>query len=131
MSTARNKEVVSKLIEAHIRNQAGPVKEILSPKLVWHMAGSPGPMGRDDYLEGLTMGASAFADMAHTVHDLIGEGDKVVTRTTVRLRHVGEFMGIPASHREIEFESLWMYRVIDQKVVEIWGFDEDFTPKLR
>lgn len=131
MSTTSNKDIVRRLLEAHIRNDKPTVAEIPSPRLVWHMAGMPKPMTRDDYLRGLDMGDRAFSDLSHTVHEVVGEGDKVVARTTVRLRHTGEFEGIPASNRTIEFESMWMYKVVDQKVAECWGFDENFFPKLK
>jgi predicted ester cyclase len=131
MSTTSNKDIVRRLIEAHIRFDKSTVAEILSPRLVWHMAGTPNSMTRDDYLKGLEMGNRAFSDLSHSVHDVIGDGDKVVTRTTLRLRHTGEFQGIPASNRTIEFESMWMYKVVDQKVTECWGFDENFVEKLK
>jgi predicted ester cyclase len=131
MSTTPNKDIVRRLIEAHIRFDKSAVAEILSPRLVWHMAGMPKTMTRDDYLKALDMGHRAFSDPSHSVHDVVGEGDRVVTRTTVRLRHTGDFEGIPASNRTIEFESMWMYKVVDQKVTECWGFDENFLPKLK
>jgi predicted ester cyclase len=131
MSTEKNKEIVKRLIEAHIRNEKETVGELLSPKLKWHHAGMPDVMSRDDYLAGLDEGNAAFSDMAHDVHALIGEGDRVVTHTTVRMRHTGKFEGIHPSGKNITFESMWMYRVVDGRVVECWGFDEDFKKLLE
>jgi predicted ester cyclase len=131
MSIERNKDVVRRLLTAHFRDDRDGVAEILSPKLTWHMAGETKVMGRPDYLEGLEMGAKAFADKSQTIQQMIAEGDKVAVLATVRMRHAGEFIGIPATDRTVEFASMWMYRVVDDKVVEIWAFDEDFTQKLR
>src|SRR5688500_15032515 len=131
MSIERNKDVVRRLLTAHFRDDRDGVAEILSPKLTWHMAGENKVMGRPDYLEGLEMGAKAFAEKSQTIQHIIGEGDKVAVLSTVRMRHVGEFIGIAATQRIVEFPSLWLYRVVDDKIVEIWSFEEDFTGKLR
>ena len=40
---------------------------------------------------------AAFHDSHHAIEDLIGEGDKVVTRFTWSGTHGGEFDGIPAT----------------------------------
>lgn len=131
MSTQRNKEIIKQLLEAHVRSDPGRAAEILSPKLLWHMAGEARTMGRDDYLEGLKTGARAFSDLSYDLGEIIGEGDTVAALTTWRMRHTGPFLDLAATNRELQFNSLWLYRIIDGRVAEIWGFDEDFTAKLR
>ena len=131
MSIERNKDVVRRLLDAHFKDDRGRVGEILSPRLMWHMAGESRVMSRQDYLDGLEMGSRAFADKSQTIQHMLAEGDNVAVLATVRMRHVGDFIGIRATGRQVEFGSFWMYRVIDGKVVEIWGFDEDFTGKLQ
>lgn len=41
----------------------------------------------------------AFPDLSFEVRELVGEGDKVVTRWTATGTSQGEFMGMPASNR--------------------------------
>ena len=53
--------------------------------------------------------------------DLIAEGDLVVHRSTVKLRHTGEAFGIPATDRVVTCEYVEMWRVTDGKIVEHWG----------
>ncbi|MDQ1404058.1 MAG: hypothetical protein QOG03_2374 [Actinomycetota bacterium] len=53
--------------------------------------------------------------------DLVAEGDLVVQRSTVRMRHVGEVFGVPATGREVTVEHVEMWRVRDGKIVEHWG----------
>src|SRR5215207_6904968 len=43
-----------------------------------------------------------FPDVANTIEDLIAEGDKVVARWRSRATHQGEYMGTPASGKEVE-----------------------------
>jgi predicted ester cyclase len=46
--------------------------------------------------------------------------DKVAARIRFRGTHRGEFMGIPATGREVTFASMEMNRVVGGKVAEHW-----------
>ena len=129
MSTESNKQIVRRLIEAHVRDDAAQVKEILSPRLLWHTGGET--LGRDDYLAGLEMGARAFSDKAIDVVSMIAEDDRVAVYQNVRMRHTGDFQGIAQSGRTIAFAGAWFYRIADDRIVEAWHIDEDVMGKLR
>ena len=130
MSIENNKQLIRDLAAAHERHDVAGVREILSPKLVWHSGGTPTAMGRDEYIEGLQMGARAFSDLSLVIQDMVAEADRVATRMTVRVRHTGTFQGIAPTEREIAFASMWLYHIVDHHVVESWSIDEDFTKKL-
>jgi predicted ester cyclase len=53
--------------------------------------------------------------------DLIADGDFVVHRSTRRVRHVGEVLGVAPTEREITVQHVEMWRVEDGKIVEHWG----------
>jgi predicted ester cyclase len=131
MATQDIKQVARRLVEAHARQDVQAVREILSPRLVWHMVGVSKAMGRDDYLEGMQEGMKAFSAMTVTVEDEVAEGDRVVQRWSVHMRHTGDFQGIPASNRAVTFTSVWFYRVVEHAVVEAWSMDQDFTGLLK
>ncbi len=129
MSTDSNKQMVRRLVDAHVRHDAEQVREILSPRLVWHTGGET--LGRDEYLKGLEMGARAFSDQAIDIVLMIGEGDVVAMYQDVRMRHSGEFLDIAPSGRTIQFGGAWFYRFADDQIVEAWHIDEDVLGKLR
>src|SRR5215211_8595078 len=52
-----------------------------------------------------------FPDVANTIEDLIGEGDKVVARWRSRATHRGDYMGIPPTGKEVEFTGISVYRI--------------------
>ncbi len=62
----------------------------------------------------------AFPDVSATIEELVGEGETVAFRVTVRGTHRGEFMGVPASGNEIMIGVQNMYRFRDGRVVERW-----------
>jgi predicted ester cyclase len=69
------------------------------------------------------MSMASFPDRTMTIEDIVGEGDRVAVRTTVRGTNTGglPWMGIPANGAKFEIESLSLYRVADGRVVEHWG----------
>ncbi len=64
---------------------------------------------------------AAFPDLHFAVEDVIGEGDKVVTRWILTGTHQGEFMGIPATGKSIRVTGMSLDRLANGKIQE--GFD--------
>ena len=62
----------------------------------------------------------AFPDLEMTIEQQIAEGPWVATRITHRGTHSGEFGGIPATGRRIEYAGTAMDRLENCKVVEMW-----------
>ncbi|TDX00305.1 ester cyclase [Dinghuibacter silviterrae] len=55
------------------------------------------------------------------IEDHVAEGDKCVVRITFRVRHIGEWRGIPATFLEAETRGYRMFRVQDGKIIEHWA----------
>ena len=63
----------------------------------------------------------AFPNLNVTLEDEIAEGDKVVTRWTIRGTHQGELMGIAPTEEQIELKGITIYRIeADKKIAEEW-----------
>jgi predicted ester cyclase len=64
---------------------------------------------------------TAFPDLNVTVEDVIAEGDKVVTRVTLRGTHQGEIEEFgPPTGRQIEVKGISISRIEGGKIVEDW-----------
>lgn len=61
---------------------------------------------------------AAFPDFRMTVERQIAEGDEVATFATCRGTHLGEFLGIPPTGKEVSFQSMNLDHVVDGKVVQ-------------
>lgn len=70
---------------------------------------------------------AAFPDGEMLVDDLVAEGDKVVSRVTMRGTQRGAFFGQPATGRVVSAEGIEVYRVDKGKIVEGWS---RFVPPL-
>ncbi|HUF52919.1 MAG TPA: ester cyclase [Dehalococcoidia bacterium] len=113
-----NKTIVRRMLEAMDRGEFEIFDEVLSPDLVVHFPGAR--LDREQTEEMSRSFYAAFPDLNHTVEDLLAVDDKVVLRATDRGTHRGDFQGISATGREVEFGVIAIYRIVDGRIVEIW-----------
>ena len=59
-------------------------------------------------------------DFHLTLEDMIAEGDKVVCRWTGGGTQMSEFMGIPASGKQVKITGIIISRISDNKIAEEW-----------
>jgi steroid delta-isomerase-like uncharacterized protein len=123
MSADKNKTVVRRYFEeAWNKKNLDVVDEIIAPDLLDHeVDGSGQKSGPGDvkrYLTGYYH--KALPDVRMTVEDQVAEGDKVVTRITVRGTHQGELLGVPATGKRIEVTGISVDRIEGGKIVEGW-----------
>src|SRR5215213_8285324 len=71
---------------------------------------------------------SAFSDFHISIEDQIAEGDKVVSRYTMRGIHQRQFRDMAPTGKEVELKAVTIFRFSEEgKVVETW----DFFDQLR
>ncbi len=70
-------------------NNLDLIDEVYAPDVVWHEPDQD-VQGLEEAKQVIGMYKTAFLDLNATVEDLIAEGDKVVTRLTIRGTHQGE-----------------------------------------
>jgi steroid delta-isomerase-like uncharacterized protein len=100
------------------------IDEVYAPDLVWHDPGQE-IRGSEEAKQFTAKYRSAFPDMSVTVEDEIAEGDKVVTRWTLRGTHQGEIEEFgPPTGRHVELNGITISRIEGGKIVEEWnGYD--------
>lgn len=62
----------------------------------------------------------AFPDVHFTLHDVIAEGDKVVCRWSYVATNTGEFLGRPATGKQVTDQGIDIFRIQNGKIVEMW-----------
>ncbi|OAH16268.1 ester cyclase [Streptomyces jeddahensis] len=77
-------------------------------------------IGMDAVRREIEMWRGGF-DSTFTIDDQLAEGDRVCTRWTWNATHNGEFMGIPASNKQVTMTGTTIHRCReDGKIVEGW-----------
>ena len=64
---------------------------------------------------------AAFPDLQVTADEMIGEGDRLAVRSTLRGTHQGDFMGIPATGKRVEVSNYDFVRFENDQAAEHWG----------
>jgi predicted ester cyclase len=83
--------------------------------------------GRDAFKQGLFAVREAFPDWESTLDDLVGDGDKIGARWTVRGTHQGSFLGIAPTGRRITMQEAGLLRLQDGMLVEIWRVADELA----
>src|SRR5215831_15780264 len=115
MSSEENKRVVLRWREERGKGNWNIIDELHAPDYVGHISFAPGGAIRGrEALKQLFVGYWAAFDVHATPKPdlLIAEGDFVVHRETVRVKHKGAFQGIPPTDKEATVTSM-NYRIVD------------------
>jgi steroid delta-isomerase-like uncharacterized protein len=97
------------------------IDEVYTADVVWHEPDQE-IRGLEQAKQFVTTYNSAFPDLNATVEDVIAEGDKVVTRWTIRGTHQGEIEEFgPPTGRQAELQGITIHRIEDGKIVEEWN----------
>ncbi len=104
--------------------------EIFAPEFVDHTVVPGQAPGVEGLKQFFAMMGAGFPDFRAVVEDVIAEGDKVAIRFTFNGTHQGEFMDIPPTGRRVTMSGIDILRVVDGKVVELWG-QEDVLGMMR
>lgn len=77
------------------------------------------------YLQSVLAFRRAFPDYMIHVEDITAEGDFVIAHGIFRGTQKGEFHGITATFRQVEFPMMIKYQVVDDMIVNAWPmFDQ-------
>ncbi|MEV4612896.1 ester cyclase [Kitasatospora sp. NPDC049258] len=115
-----HKEAARRLLVNTAKGDMSPIDELLASDYRDHdpsMDGETvGPAAVKQMIEGYR---KAF-DFTFDIHSQTAEGDMVACRWTWRGTHIGEYMGMPATHKSIESDGMTMFRFEDGMVKEGW-----------
>lgn len=64
---------------------------------------------------------SSFPDGEISIEDIVAEGDLVAARLVERGAHLGEFRGILATGKPVQYGSMTFLRVVDGRIADRWG----------
>ncbi len=126
MSTEQNKKLVREMTNdfhacgGDVAKIRASYDKFIGPDFIHHS--SRGDMNREQRIQYVLMSMPAMPDLTYNEEDMVGEGDKVVTRYTARFTHKGPFMGVPPTGKQIMSRGVEINRIKDGKIAETWDF---------
>jgi steroid delta-isomerase-like uncharacterized protein len=100
--------------------------ELLADDFVEHESMSGMPPGREGTKQLFTLLLAGFSNMKWDAQDILVDGDKVVARVQFTGTNDGEFMGLPATGKDVAVEVIDIVRFSEDGLArEHWGvFDQ-------
>jgi steroid delta-isomerase-like uncharacterized protein len=124
MSAEENKRISRRVAdEGFSQGNVDVFDELVAENFVNHDPAVPPdlPPGREGLKALARFYRSAFPDTQLTVEDQIAEGDRVVSRYTVRGTHQGEFAGVPPTGKQVTVTGITIDRIEGGQIVESWN----------
>ena len=131
MSTEGNKAILRRMVEEVIcGGNLDLMDELVAPDFVNHHSITTGEashsIGVENFRQEIMRVRSVFPDIAMTIIHLLADGDKVVEHFQVRGTHTGEFIGIPATGKKVEFSGITIVRIANGKLAERWNITDRY-----
>jgi len=104
------------------------IDDLVAPDVLIHMPlTTEAPRPQEAFRQLWAMLLRGLPDLHLTIEDLIAEGDKVVMRASVTGTHQGEYMGLPPTGRSIKYNEIFIWRLADGRIAEMWGVVDVFA----
>ncbi|HEV7482952.1 MAG TPA: ester cyclase [Solirubrobacterales bacterium] len=117
MPAEANKELVRRFYrEAIVERAAAACERLLSIDFVHNGE----PRGRTGQRQAVEYFLAAFPDLDHAIELILAEDDLVAAHQRWQGAHGGEFLGVAATSRQVEFTSTAILRVRDGLIAEAW-----------
>lgn len=97
------------------------LRKYLSEDVKLHMA-TKEISGVDNYIPLFNIYQAAFKNMQHEIKDMLVCNDLATVRLIFKGDSVGEFMGLPGTHKKVHMPIVEIMKVKDDKIVEVWNY---------
>jgi steroid delta-isomerase-like uncharacterized protein len=120
-STEQNKAIAMRYSrEIFSKGKLDLAEELIAEGYVNHNP-IPGQVpGREGIKKSIAYLRSVFPDLEETIEDMIAEGDRVMLRTIRRGTHQMEFLGVPATGKQVSIPAMYVLRIQDGMVTDAW-----------
>jgi steroid delta-isomerase-like uncharacterized protein len=95
-------------------------EELFAPDSQQYIPPNAEPMSFEEFKPMAKGLYDAFPEIEHNVEDIIAEGDKVVAKVLVHTVHQGEFAGMPATGKALEWTGIAIFQIKDMKIQARW-----------
>ncbi len=125
--TTANKEVVREFFAALDAQDFNALSDLLIEDFVAHPADGTDRVGRDTVFELIRGFYSSFPDYTHSIEVMIAEGDLVAARINYGGTHQGDFRGVAPTGKPVDYNGMFMLKVVDGIVTEAWSIDDNLS----
>jgi predicted ester cyclase len=110
--------------EAWLKGNVDAIDEIFAPDIVMHIYPFPDISGLAMAKQGLYAQLQAFSDLHWDSEEIIKEGNTMVWRYTIHVKHTGSSpaLPVPPTGRELAYKGCDVFHIDNDKVKEIFAY---------
>jgi steroid delta-isomerase-like uncharacterized protein len=121
VTATENMTLMRAAFDALRRKDMDQCTSFMTPDFLINLAGMPYQMhGPSAWRKNAALFFKAFPDFQLVEEDMFAAGDRVAVRFRFTGTHRGEFLGMPATGKRVDYQSYELYRIADGKVAEEW-----------
>ncbi len=121
MSATENRKVIRREVAFWNGHDAEAAGEVYAENYVGHDPAGTHAGSLEQLKQSAAAVFAAFPNMSLTADDIIVEGEMAAKRWTGRGTHTGEWLGIPATGKEIVITGNNVFRIVDGKIADCWA----------
>src|SRR5215207_348381 len=122
VSVEENKALVRRFVEAQANADLDTLDELLAPDFVDHSLQADQEPGREGFMQSAAEEHAIFSNVRIHIEDQAAEGDKVISRLTIkRIHDRREFMGVAPTGMELKATAIVIHRIAEGEIVEEWS----------
>ena len=125
MSQQDNIKLQQQFGEAVNSGNLSALRDIVALGAVDHDPAPDQGTGPEGFIKFFTMLRSAFPDLKIAVDHMVADEENVAFAYTVTGTHSGDFLGVPATGRQIKARGMQITRFENGKQVERWGSSDE------
>lgn len=126
-----HRQLVERFYQAFDLNRPELLAEALA--LDWQavppVPGNPGGLAGQQ--QTVAMLHSVFGNLSYKPVEIIESGDTIVARALLKGRHIGPFLGVPASQREINMQTIEIHRIAQGRITETVHIEDFFGAYMQ
>ncbi|HUA41110.1 MAG TPA: ester cyclase [Streptosporangiaceae bacterium] len=111
-------DVLTGIYQAINTGELGLLEQYVAADYVEH---TEGYQGVAPFQQQIAAFRAAFPDLHVSIDDLVTDGDRFASRTTITGTHTGDLMGMPATGQQISVEAVDIGRIENGQAKERWG----------
>ena len=127
MGAAENLDVHTRQTEAENRHDLSQHGDFVHDDIAVFVAGGATTTGIEEYRAGLESLFEGMSDFSVVLEDQFATDDRVVCRWRATATHDGDYFGIPATGRTVDYTGVSVWQFDDGKARRGWIFPDNVT----
>ena len=136
MSLEEHKAALARAFKAFGDLDLGVIDEVYSPEYEFDApplkgSSSSSSSGREAFKQRVVAFSDSFANVKYNIDDIIAEGELVATFFSFEGLHQGEFVGFPATNKQVKVTGIHFSRFVDGKIKKTWAGFTNIAEALK